>query len=94
MFVIAGVSGNVGSVAAESLLASGQKIKVIVRDHKKGEAWSKRGAEVAVGTLDDEAFLSAALRGAQGFFTLLPPNFAASDPFAYSAGSRARSRTP
>jgi uncharacterized protein YbjT (DUF2867 family) len=83
MLVIAGVTGHVGSVAAKELLAKGQKIKVIVRDAKKGEPWSKQGAEVAVGELGDQAFLAGALRGASGFFTLLPPNFAAPDFYAY-----------
>lgn len=83
MFVIAGVTGNVGKVVAEQLLAKGQKIKVIVRDAKKGEAWSKKGAEIAVGELGDSAFLAGALRGATGFFTLLPPNFAVPDLYAY-----------
>jgi uncharacterized protein YbjT (DUF2867 family) len=82
MFVIAGVTGHVGSVVAEKLLAAGKKVKVIVRDAKKGEAWSKKGAEVAVGALDDRAFLTTALKGAAGFFTLLPGNFAAPDFFA------------
>lgn len=74
MFVIAGVTGHVGSVVAEQLLAKGQKVKVVVRDAQKGAAWSKKGAEVAVGALQDEAFLAGALRGATGFFALLPPN--------------------
>jgi uncharacterized protein YbjT (DUF2867 family) len=82
MYVVAGVTGHVGSVAAEKLLAKGQKVKVIVRDPAKGAAWSKKGAEVAVGTLEDQAFLTDALRGATGFFTLLPPNFKATDFFA------------
>jgi uncharacterized protein YbjT (DUF2867 family) len=75
MFVVAGVTGHVGSVVAQELLGRSQKIKVIVRDAAKGEAWSKQGAEVAVGSLADQAFLSGALRGAGGFFALLPPNF-------------------
>lgn len=83
MFVIAGVTGHVGSVVATELLAKQQKLKVLVRDPKKGAEWSRRGAEVAVGTLEDRAFLGGALRGASGFFTLLPPNFAASDFFAH-----------
>ena len=83
MFVIAGVTGHVGSVVAEQLLAKGKPVKVIVRDAKKGEAWSKKGAEVAVGELGDSAFLAGALRGASGFFTLLPPNFAAADFYAF-----------
>ncbi len=82
MFVVAGVTGHVGSVVAEKLVAGGQKVKVIVRDAAKGAAWSKKGAEVAVGTLEDQAFLTGVLRGARGFFTLLPPNYQATDFFA------------
>ena len=82
MFVIAGVTGHVGSVVAERLLGSGQKVRAIVRSAEKGAAWIQRGAELAVGTLDDEAFLSGALHGASGFFTLLPPNFQVEDFFA------------
>jgi uncharacterized protein YbjT (DUF2867 family) len=76
MFIIAGVTGHVGSAAADILLAKGQKIKVIVRDEKKGTKWAQRGAEVAVGNLDDLAFLTGILKGADGAFLLLPPNFA------------------
>lgn len=82
MFVVAGVTGHVGSVVAEKLLAGGHKVKVIVRDGGKGTAWSKKGAEVAIGVLDDQGFLTGALRGATGFFTLLPPNYQATDFFA------------
>jgi len=83
MFVVAGVSGHVGSVVAEQLLAGGHKVKVIVRDAAKGAAWSRKGAEVAVGALEDQAFLTVALKGATGFFTLLPPNFAATDFYGF-----------
>jgi len=72
MFVVAGVTGHVGQVVAKDLLAAGKKVKVIVRDAAKGAPWSKHGAEVAVGTLDDQAFLTNALRGAEGAFFLLP----------------------
>lgn len=89
MFVIAGVTGHVGSVVAEQLLAKGQKVKVLVRDSGKGEAWSKKGAEVAVGELGDSAFLTGALRGASGFFTLLPPNFGAADFYAFQRATAA-----
>jgi len=82
MFVIAGVTGHVGSVVAEALLGKGQKIKVIARDAGKAAAWSKKGAEIAVGKLEDQEFLTGALRGAKGFFTLLPPNYQAADFYA------------
>lgn len=82
MFVIAGATGHVGGAAATELLGQKQKIKVIVRDAAKGGEWSKRGAELAVGKLDDPSFLAGALKGATGFFTLLPADFAATDVFA------------
>ncbi len=83
MFVIAGVSGHVGSIAAKDLLSKGKPVKVIVRDATKGAAWSKQGAEVAVGSLDDQAFLTSALKGAQALFTLLPPpEYSAPDFYA------------
>jgi len=79
MFVVAGATGHVGSVVAGELLARGAKVKVIVRDEAKGGAWSKRGAEVAIGSLDDKVFLAGALKGAAGFFALLPPNYVEPD---------------
>ncbi len=82
MFVIAGVTGHVGSVAANELLSKGEKIKVIVRSAEKGAEWSKRGAEIAVGGLEDEAFLTGAFKGARAAFLLLPPDWAASDVLA------------
>lgn len=83
MFVIAGVTGHVGSIVASELLAKGEKVKVIVRDAAKGAAWSQKGAEVAVGALEDQAFLTTALKGAKALFTLLPPNMAAPDFYGF-----------
>ncbi|HEY3354849.1 MAG TPA: NAD(P)H-binding protein [Polyangia bacterium] len=82
MYVIAGVTGHVGSHAARALLAQGKQVKVIVRSAAKGAEWAQRGAAVAVGSLEDAAFLTDALKGATGFFTLLPGNFAAPDFYA------------
>jgi uncharacterized protein YbjT (DUF2867 family) len=82
MYVVAGVTGHVGSTVVRELLAKSKKVRVIVRDAKKGEAFAKQGAEVATGSLEDQAFLTGALRGATGFFTLLPPNMAVHDVYA------------
>lgn len=73
MYAIAGVTGHVGSVAADTLLSQGKPVRVIVRDAAKGAPWKARGAEVVVASLDDTASLTAALAGAQGAFILLPP---------------------
>lgn len=82
MFVVAGVSGNTGKVVAETLLARGAAVRVLVRDESKGAAWRARGAEVAVGRIDHAAELGAALRGARGAYLLSPPDFAAQDQLA------------
>jgi len=101
MYVIAGATGHVGSTVARELLAKGKKIRVITRDKKKGEVYAKQGAEVALGSLDDRAFLTDALRGAEGFFALLPPNMAVPDVYAYQckaadaiAGAVAEAKVP
>jgi uncharacterized protein YbjT (DUF2867 family) len=73
MYAIAGVSGNTGSVVAETLLAQGKPVRVIVRDAAKGEPWKARGAEVAIAELDDVAALTTALADVQGAYLLLPP---------------------
>ena len=73
-YVVAGVTGRTGSVVADALLARGDRPTVVVRDSARGAAWSRRGATVAVGSLDDESFLSRTLEGAAGCFALLPEN--------------------
>jgi uncharacterized protein YbjT (DUF2867 family) len=79
MYVIAGVSGNTGSIVANALLEQGKKVRVLVRDAKKGEPWKARGAEVAVSDVDDEAGLTKAFEGATGAYLLSPPNAQATD---------------
>lgn len=83
MYVIAGATGHVGSVAAEELLAKKEPVRVIVRSEDKGAPFVEKGAEIVVGSLDDEAFLTKALTGAQGAFVLIPPNFGVDDFKAY-----------
>jgi uncharacterized protein YbjT (DUF2867 family) len=82
MFVVAGVSGNTGSVVASTLLERGAKVRVVVRDAKKGEAWAARGAEVAVAELSDAKALTKALEGAKGAYLLIPPAVTETDVFA------------
>lgn len=76
LFAIAGVSGHTGRAAAEALLSSGARVRVIVRDAAKGEAWAARGAEVAIADLGDARALAEALRGVDGAYLLLPPRVA------------------
>ena len=74
-----------GSHAAETLLAQGKKVRVVVRDAAKGEAWKAKGAEVAVATHEDTAALTRAFSGVEGAYVLLPPNVTSTDPLGYNA---------
>jgi uncharacterized protein YbjT (DUF2867 family) len=73
MFVVAGVTGHTGRAAAERLLELGKPVRVIVRKAEQGREWADRGAEVAVASIDDVDATTAALRGADGAYLLLPP---------------------
>lgn len=82
MYVVAGVTGNTGSIVARELLAQGEQVRVIVREERKGAAWRERGAQVAVADLGDAAALTRALTGAKGAYLLVPPNVGATDVLA------------
>jgi uncharacterized protein YbjT (DUF2867 family) len=73
MYIVAGVTGNTGKVVADTLLSQKKPVRVIVRDHEKGEPWKARGAEVAIAELDDAEAVTRALRGATSAYLLLPP---------------------
>ena len=79
MFVITGATGRTGSVAAQSLLAAGERVRVVVRDAAKADRLKALGAEVFVADLDDQGAMARAVRGAQGVFLLSPPDVQARD---------------
>jgi uncharacterized protein YbjT (DUF2867 family) len=86
MFIVLGVSGNTGSVVAQTLLEQKKPVRVVVRDAAKGEAWKQKGAAVAVADVTDEAALARAFQGATGVYALLPPDLKAVDTIARLRG--------
>ena len=81
MFAITGITGNVGGEVARNLLAGGQPVRAVVRDLLKGEAWAKRGCDLVCAEINDTAALTAAFKGSEGVFVLVPPNFDPSPDF-------------
>ncbi len=77
MFIVLGATGHTGSVVAETLLAHGQPVRVIVRSIDKGAPWKAKGAEVAVATYDNTKAIHKAFEGAKGGYLLVPPNYQA-----------------
>jgi uncharacterized protein YbjT (DUF2867 family) len=75
MFVVTGITGNVGGAVANSLLAAGRKVRAIVRDEQKGDPWKRQGCEVVVADIRDAESLKKAFSGAEGVFVMAPPVF-------------------
>jgi len=75
MYAITGITGNVGSSVANSLLAAGRPVRAVMRNVGKGDVWAKRGCEVVQADIADAASLASAFKGAEGVFVLVPPNF-------------------
>jgi uncharacterized protein YbjT (DUF2867 family) len=76
MFAVLGITGQVGGAVARALLANGQKVRAVVRDAAKGARWAAQGCEVAVvADVTDPDSLTEAMRGTDGVFVMVPPNF-------------------
>ncbi len=76
-----GITGQVGGGVARALLAAAKPVRAIVRDAAKGQTWAGRGCEIALATIEDADRLTAAFRGAEAVFVLIPPNFDPSPGF-------------
>lgn len=81
MYVVTGITGQVGSALGKQLLAAGLPVRAVVRDAAKGAAWAARGADVALADLNDAAVLTRAFTGAEAVFVLLPPTFDPAEGF-------------
>lgn len=72
MFAVMGITGNVGGALANTLLKHGKRVRGIVRNAAKAQAWKERGVELFVANYDDN--LVAAFTGVEGIFAMIPPN--------------------
>ena len=76
MFVVTGVTGQVGGQVADTLLQAGERVRAVVRSAGKGAALAARGCEVVVvPDAADTRALAEALSGSEGVFLLNPPNY-------------------
>ena len=75
MYAITGITGQVGGIVGQTLLAAKLPVRAVMRDAGKGQTWAGRGCEVALANFDNAASLTAAFQGAEGVFVLVPPNF-------------------
>jgi uncharacterized protein YbjT (DUF2867 family) len=78
-FVITGSLGNISKPLAQNLVAAGHQVTVISSNPNKAKDIEAIGAQPAIGSIEDVAFLTAAFRGADAVYTMSPPNFAVTD---------------
>ena len=83
MYVVTGATGNTGSVIAERLLASREKVRAVGRDAKRLEPLTRKGAEAFVADLTDAVALSKAFSGAKAVYAMIPPDMSSPDYRAY-----------
>ncbi len=75
MFAVTGITGNVGGEVARNLLAAGQPVRGVVREIAKGGTWTKLGCDLVEADINDASALTAAFKGTDGVFVLVPANF-------------------
>lgn len=80
MYVVLGANGRVGSETALALIESRRPVRVVLRRPEQAEKWTKLGADVAIGSIEDVPSIAAALRDASGAFLLCPPPLSG-DPY-------------
>ena len=83
---LTGSLGNISKPLAEILISAGHQITVISSNPDKAAAIEAIGAQAAIGSVEDEAFLTTAFAGADAVYTMVPPNYGAKDVRGFISG--------
>lgn len=86
MFLVTGITGNVGGATARHLLAQGKAVRALVRDREKAASWADQGIELVDGDWNDAVAIERALKGVDGAFVMLPAVWAPSPDFKEAKG--------
>ncbi|TKC62029.1 NAD-dependent dehydratase [Pedobacter hiemivivus] len=89
-FTITGSLGHISKPLAETLIAAGHQVTIISSDAAKVKAIEELGATAAIGSVEDVAFLTKTFSGKDAIYTMVPPNFGASNvrEFISSTGKK------
>lgn len=82
-YVITGGAGNISKPLSLSLLQKGHQVTVIGRSKANLQELIDAGAKTAIGSVDDEDFLTQSFTGADAVYAMVPPNFGVADWKAY-----------
>jgi len=76
---ITGSLGNISKPLAKQLIKAGHQLTIISSNAEKVAAIEALGATAAIGLVTDVDFLTKAFTGADAVYTMVPPNFGASN---------------
>ena len=76
---ITGSLGNISRPLIEKLVAGGHHVRVISSNQEKAREIKALGATPFIGSLTDTAFISQSLKGTDGLYIMVPPDFSASN---------------
>lgn len=87
LVTVTGATGNIGRALAETLLSRGVSVRAVARDAGKLDALVAKGAVAVAADLADVPALTAALKGADAAFLMVPPKYDAPDGLAYQTAA-------
>ena len=76
---LTGSLGNISKPLAKQLIAAGHQVTIISSNADKKNEIEQLGATAAIGLITDVDFLSEAFSGADAIYTMVPPNFGATN---------------
>ncbi len=79
MYVVLGASGNTGHIVAKTLLAHGEKVRVVGRNAANLQTLAAHGAEAFIGDVTNAASLTLAYHKAHAAYVMIPPNPTSND---------------
>lgn len=82
-YVLTGAAGHISKPLAEQLLRAGQNVTLIGRQEDHLKALTLKGANIAIGSVEDVEFLIAVFAGADAVYTMFPANFRTHDMKAF-----------
>ena len=85
MIAVIGATGHTGKVVAETLLAAGEKVRVIGRTADKLQPFVAKGAEAFVGNVLDTDAMTRAFASADAAYVMIPPDVKQPKMRAYMA---------
>jgi uncharacterized protein YbjT (DUF2867 family) len=77
-YVITGSTGHISKPIAQALVNGGHDVTIITSKQENAAAIEALGAKPAIGSVEDVNFLTTTFSGADAVYTMVPPNFGAS----------------